>query len=534
MKDGKIAKSPYGMVSTASPYATDAGALMLEKGGNAVDAAVAAAFCLGVTEPQASGLGGQSMALLHIGNKEKKTIAIDGSSRAPYSIDPWDLPKKPYKKGIRAATIPSTPAALGYILDKYGTMTLEDVLKPSVEAAGKGYILSRLQNMLLARENKNITDEYARSFFYRGNEPMETGSRIYQKDLSVTLKSMACSGWEDFYLGKTAAKLIEDMKNRGGLIRREDLMRIPIPLEKEPIKGSFYGFELETFPPPGAGRAFFQILNTLEKFGPGEVELNSETYYQILVLAFHGALMNREQFPVHPELFHQTDNKWMIEKENGEYVAERIKEALMMPKTTGETTHLSVADKFGNAVGITQSIEKVYGAKTMASNMGFFYNNYMSAYNLKDVMHPYYLLPGAKPFSSVAPTLVYDKSGKAKMMIGSPGSERISTVLSQILSGILAYGKEIEEVIKWPRIHGGSGKRVYIESELITEKLTGIFNQLGFEIVDKGENSFYMGCVQAVMMPDKSGGFFTGAADPRRDGTCKGPEKLELPNKKGR
>lgn len=534
MKEGKVAKSPFGMVSTASPYATNAGALMLEMGGNAVDAAVAAAFCLGVTEPQASGLGGQSMALLHIGEKEKKTIAVDGSSRAPYFISLGDFNKKPLKNGIKATTVPSTPAVLGYLLDKYGTLPFEEVLKPAIKTARKGYELSKLQNMLLARENKNITDEYARSFFYKKNEPRQWGSTVFQDDLANILESMANEGWKDFYTGKIGVKLIDDMENRQGLIKKEDLMKIPIPLERKPLKGSYCGFFLETFPPPGAGRALFQILNTLENFGPGNLEVNSKDYYQVMALAFHAALMNREHFPVDPERFHQVDDKWMIQKKNGIYTADRIKEALglnvydeiKMPKTSGETTHLSVADKHGNAVGITQSIEKVYGAKTMAANLGFFYNNYMSAFNVKDVMHPYYLLPGAKPYSSVAPTLVKDKAGKAQMIIGSPGSERISTVLSQILSGVLAYGKDIEDVIAWPRIHAGSGKRAYMESEIITKELIGLFDQLGFEIIDKGDKSFYMGCVQAVLMPKEPEGLFMGAADPRRDGTCKGPEKL--------
>ncbi len=142
--------SPFGMVATGSPAATEAGVSILKKGGNAVDAAVSAAFCLGVTEPQASGLGGQSMAILHLADVGK-TIAIDGSSRAPLGISPTNIPKKPLVLGLSASTLPSTPAVLGYLLDTYGTMSLPEVLQPAIERARDGFPISSLQHRLIVR-----------------------------------------------------------------------------------------------------------------------------------------------------------------------------------------------------------------------------------------------------------------------------------------------------------------------------------------------------------------------------------------------
>ncbi len=532
----RTAKSLYGMVSTSSGIATRAGVRMLEKGGNAVDAAVASAFCLGVTEPQASGLGGQSMVLLYLYNNGKPlTIALDGSSRAPFAINPNSLPKRQIKVGVRASTVPSTPATLGYLLETYGTLPLEEVLKPSILAAKYGFNISALQRKLLDDEKKRLKeDDTIRSVFFKNGKLLKAGDIAYQPQLAACLEEMAREGWRDFYLGNIGEHIVIDMKRRRGLISRADLNQIPLPVERRALNGSYRGHKVVTFPPPGAGRALVQVLNILERFDPEKLFSDTTLYYLLLAMSFRAALVKRERLPIDPTLYPQLGDKWMVDKDCASHISMRIKELLSyvgyqqieLPPTSGETTHLSAADSFGNIVGITQSIELLFGAKTMSPDLGFFYNNYMSAFDYKNMMHPNYLIPGGRPYSSVAPTIIFRKNGKPYLILGSPGSERISTTLAQVITRVIDGGQSLYKAIDAPRLHAGSSGNATIEKRGWQPELVEMLNRVGFQVSSRGAYSFYLGSVQAVELPEAEGDNFIGVCDPRRDGNACGPNSL--------
>ena len=527
-------KSPYVMVSTASLLATEAGVTILEKGGNAIDAAVAAAFCLCVTEPQASGIGGQSMFLIHL--KGGKTFALDGSSRAPFAVVPGHFSHHhPLKLGVTATTVPSTPAALGYALETYGSLPLKDVLQPAINAAKKGFKVTALQHSLLSQAGDVLLkDELAKSLLFEEGQPLRAGQFLKQPQLAALLERMASAGWRDFYTGEIAEKILVEMQKRGGLITRADLSQIPIPIERKPLISSYRDMEVATFPPPGAGRALVQILNTLEHFEPEELVPEAPDTSVILALAFRAALTNREKSPMDPDIYPQTQEKNMLDKVYAQKIAQRIKKLMGYcpsplyppPKTAGETTHLSVADGYGNSVGITQSIELVFGSKTMAEELGFFYNNYMSAFDYKDMMHPSYLLPGGRPWSSVAPTLLL-KEGKGKFLLGSPGSERISTSLAQVISRLVDFGQDLAQAVEAPRLHAGSSGTVLIEKKRFAPEVLDALSQTGFHVKKRGAYSFYLGCVQAVAFPSATEKMFYGVSDPRRDGNAQGPKSID-------
>lgn len=530
-KKVKAALSKYGMVSTASKKATEAGVKMLEKGGSAVDAAVASAFCLSVTEPQASGLGGQSMILLYQGDSGH-AVCLDGSSRAPFSIKTKRLPSEPLKEGIISTTVPSTPAVLCYFLETYGTLSLEQVLEPAVEAARKGYKLTSLQHRLLEQESSRLKkDPQVLKNFFQNGHGLRAGQLVKQPELADCLERMAAAGWHDFYQGEIAKKIVADMEQRGGLISHLDLCRIPLPVERPPLEGSYRGEKLLTYPPPGAGRALVQILNILENFSAEELAPGSASACIILALAFRASLRTRQRIPVDPNLYLQMPNKLMLDKDYAREIAGQMKHFIdstmpshfVPPKTSGETTHLSVADSAGNVVGITQSIELVFGSKTTAQGLGFFYNNYMSAFNYQDITHPYYLLPGAKPWSTVAPTLIFEDD-RPRLILGSPGSERISTSLAQVISRIFDAGQGLAEAIDGPRLHSSSGGKVQIEMERFSSEAVEALEGAGFKITKRGAYSFYLGCVQGVKLPLFPEEPFEGVSDPRRDGTAQGPK----------
>ncbi|TCT12873.1 gamma-glutamyltranspeptidase/glutathione hydrolase [Natranaerovirga pectinivora] len=526
-------KSPLGMVSTASTYATEAGVQMLEKGGNAIDAAVAAAFCLGVTEPQASGLGGQSMALVYFA-EENRVFALDGSSRAPFSIQPSKNPQKPVNVGIKSTTVPSTPATLGYMHEKYGKLPFETVIEPAISAAKNGFVVSSLLYKLLKKNEKTLAkDSLIVKNFFTNNKVLKKGNIIRQPELAECMMQMSRAGWMDFYIGKIGNDIIKDMETRQGLINAADLSQIPFPVEREVLSGSYRGYDIFTFPPPGAGRVLVQLLNILENF-PSEY-LNPETPIGAIIfaLAFRFALTDRQKMPIHPDFYLQSVNKYMSDKAYAKDLAQRIyeigkfslQEDFTPPPLSGETTHLSVVDKEGNAVGITQSIELVFGSKTMADGLGFFYNNYLSAFEYKNMTHPYYLLPGGKPWSSVAPTLIFE-NGKPRYLLGSPGSARISTALTQVISRLIDNNEDMATAIAAPRFHSSHTGKLIIEQDRFDKEVIDALKQTGFEINRKDSYSFYLGCVQGVQVPINNEKDFLGVADLRRDGSAKGPNDL--------
>lgn len=523
-----VATSRHGMVATGSPSATDAGVRMLARGGNAVDAAVAAAFCLGVTEPQASGLGGQSMVLLHFGDTGK-TVAIDGSSRAPLGFSPTGIPKKPLVRGLSASTLPSTPAVLGYLMDNYGTMSLATVLEPAIAAAAKGFPLSSLQHRLIVRESKELLKDPTLTLrFFKNGRPLRAREFLVQPELSACLEEMAREGWEDFYRGEIAEKILEDMDKRGGLLTRVDLNRIPVPIERPVLKGRYRNYRIRTFPPPGSGRALVAIMNILENFSPAELNPDTPGGATVLALSFWRALSDRDRMPFDPDIFFQAKEKPMLGEKYASKIARQIR--MVTPvgyrEMEGETTHLSVTDAVGNAVAITQSIELIFGSKRVASGLGFFYNNYMSTFNYKDVVHPHYLLPGAAPWSSVAPTMVF-RGKKPFLVLGSPGSERITTTIAQVISRLVDGGEALSRAVGGPRLHATREGRVHIESPRFLPETLDALKEAGLKVRKRGSYSFFLGSVQAVQYPARPGDPFTGVADPRRDGTAKGPENIE-------
>ncbi|MGB2809067.1 MAG: gamma-glutamyltransferase, partial [Sedimentisphaerales bacterium] len=262
----RLSISKEGMIATQHYLATEAGSRILANGGNAIDAAVAAAFALGVCEPAASGLGGQTMMLIHLAGKQR-TFALDGSSRAPNRTSLKALPKEVRLRGYKATTVPSTPAVLDYVLKHYGTMKLEQVIEPAVEYAKNGYPVSELQCRLLKRVRNQIKRTSTSNIYLKnGKRIYRVGERFHQPILAATLERLATFGINDFYNGRIAKLIHLDMKKNDGLIRDDDLAQIPLPIERRPVTCHFDGMRIFTFPPPGAGRTLIEMFNIISNF----------------------------------------------------------------------------------------------------------------------------------------------------------------------------------------------------------------------------------------------------------------------------
>lgn len=512
----RVSASKEGMVSTAHFRATEVGAKILGQGGNAVDAAVASAFALGVCEPQASGLGGQTMMLVYL-SEEDRVIALDGSSRAPNRALREDFGRQSLRlHGHRASTVPSTPATLGYVLKHYGTMSLADVLAPAIALAEKGYEITELQRRLQKRELKNFAKGNAGPLFLRnGQRPYSVGHIFRQPILAETLKRLSKQGIEDFYTGQIGEMIHNDMEANNGLIQKEDLALIPYPIERETITGRLGNMMVHTMPPPGAGRTLIEMINLIKKFPVKDRNPDTPDGALLLTEIIRRTQLDRRDRPFEPNFYPQVQDRRMLSNEYARVVSKQIQSRI---KSKGDTTHLSVMDKNSNVVALTQSIERVFGAKVASHDLGFLYNNYMSAFEYEDITHPYYLRPNGVPWASVAPTIIF-RQKKPWLAIGSPGSDRITSTILQVL--IRLSQQSPFNAVASPRIHCTYEGTVSMEAAYMRDDIPNTLRSRGFKIDIREPMSFYLGCVQMVLSENNQ---FIGVADPRRDGAAQGPK----------
>jgi gamma-glutamyltranspeptidase / glutathione hydrolase len=531
--DGKASISGNGMVATAASEATEAGVEMLRHGGNAVDAAVAAAFALGVCESQASGLGGQTMMLIFNG---EKVIALDGSSRAPSLAHVRSIYRNDRSKGYRATTVPSTPAALGYVHRRYGKLRWEEILEPSIHLAQDGCIISELQHRLQERELKNFHNVDSKSgcrYFLKDGIPYDAGERFKQADLAEVLKKISQKGIEEFYSGSIAKVIDADMRENGGLLRFDDLALIPWPIIRKPLKRKFRNTTLYTMPLPGAGRTLLFTLLMLDQL-PKDFLLDLEKQYKkyhLIAEVLRYAFMKRSDRPFEPNFYPQLakEEKNMLLRSYARKVIRGILKDVdrsilpfipMENELSGDTTHLSVTDGDGLSVSLTQSIERVYGCKAAADGMGFLYNNYLMDFDYTAPEHPFYLRPNAVPWATVAPSMVFLEN-KPWITMGSPGSERIISTLAQFLIHVVDRQYSIDKAVAAPRLHCSLGGKISIEAPRFDPELLNFFKRKGYKIDSLEPYAFYLGCIQAVLKRQTGPGF-QGVADLRRDGTAKG------------
>ena len=513
----RVAVSKRGMVSTAHYGATEAGVRMLERGGNAMDAAVAAALALGVCEPAASGLGGQTMMLVHAA-EAGRTVALDGSSRAPNRavLEVFDNRRKQVRRGYRASTVPSSLATYHYALTHFGKLKWHEVFEPAIELAQDGYEVSLLQSRLNRRERKYLKAHSGAQFFLRDGKAYLPGQVFRQSVLARTLRRIADQGVEEFYTGETADLIEHDMETNGGLIRKDDLAQIPHTIERRPLTGHIDSSRVFTMPPPGAGRTLIEMMNVYQQLPPSKADLDTPHGAVLFAEIIRRAFIDRQDRPFDPNFYSQVSSKEMLKVEYSKKVAKQITKRVL---SHGETTHLSVMDGEGNVVALTQSIENVYGSCCASPELGFLYNNYMNAFDYEDVSHPYYMRPNAVPWASVAPTIVF-RGRKPWLAIGSPGSERIAPSLLQVL--IRLRSSTPLAAVDAPRMHCSLDGKVSLEASRMRNDIPEELRKHGFEVVLREPYSFYLGCVQMVLRDHKSGEL-TGVADPRRDGAAAGP-----------
>jgi gamma-glutamyltranspeptidase/glutathione hydrolase len=487
------------MAATAFPAATQAALETFRAGGNAIDAAAAAAWAMAVCDASGSGLGGQTIVLIRTASGA--LLVVDGHSRAPAAVSQKLVRRRHQRRGHRACTVPTTPAALGYIQKSHGRLPAAQVFAPAIRLATEGYAITRLQAHQLKMCLAHLRDSpaMARLFLRDGRRPYRAGQTFRQPALAATLRRLSTEGIEDFYRGAIARAIVEDMRRNGGLIIEEDLASAAVPAVREPCRSEYRGYRVVSPAPPAGGLQILFGLSMLQQVAAPDLTAGADRWYEIMAEITRIIFRERDRWAVHPRDLTPSFLRWFLSEER----AREHVEALIKPAPAAHT-------------------------KAANAELGFLYNNYL--YTCPRHEHPYQLESRCLPQSNAAPTLVLDREGKPGrgssreprpvLVLGAAGSRRIASSILQVISSVLDRGLALNDAVDQPRVHALARGKVFVEDRALTDSLRGRLARRFDSVSTKSYPSWYMGSLQAIAFaPD---GTMTGAADPRRDGAAEG------------
>ncbi len=467
-----------GLVVSAEVYASSAGKQILEQGGNAVDAAVAVQFALAVTLPRAGNIGGGGFMVIRL--NDGTTNALDFREVGPLAstrnmfIRDGKFDPELSQLGILASGVPGAVDGMVTAHKRYGRLSWEAVLQPAIELAYKGYYLSYMQARELNNSAKTLSKfEGSRKYFTKENgEPFKEGELFVQKDLANTLEQIMKFGRDGFYSGPVADAIVDEMKSQGGIITHQDLKNYRSKW-RTPVSVSFKGYDLTIMPPPSSGSiAVAQILSMMEDYDLEGMGHNSADYVHLLAESMRRAFADRSFYLGDPdfwevpqdELISKAYNKARMESFNMDKVTPST--SLEHGKTKGykepdQTTHFSVIDKDGNAVGVTTTLNGSFGSHVAVNGAGFLLNNEMDDFSAQPSEPNMFGLiggeanaieKGKRMLSSMTPTIV-SKDGKPRMILGAAGGPRIITATLQTFLNGAVFGMNAQRAVTAPRIH---------------------------------------------------------------------------------
>ncbi len=467
-----------GLVVSAEVYASSAGKQILEQGGNAVDAAVAVQFALAVTLPRAGNIGGGGFMMIRL--SDGTTKALDFREIAPLRatadmyIRDGEFQPELSQQGILASGVPGVVDGMITAHKRYGRLPLDVVLQPALELAKNGYYLSYSQ----AQDMNNHASRFAKyegssKYFLKANkEPFQEGELFVQKDLAMVIEQIIQFGRDGFYSGPVADAIVNEMKSQNGIISHKDLQNYRSKW-RDPIKVKFHEYELAIMPPPSSGSiAVAQILSMIEDYDLKAMGHNSADYVHLLAEAMRRAFADRSFYLGDPD-FWEIPQDELISKA---YNSSRM-ESFSMDKVTpssslkhgetkgykepDQTTHFSVIDKDGNAVGVTTTLNGSFGSHVAVTGAGFLLNNEMDDFSAQPgVPNMFGLIggeanaieKGKRMLSSMTPTIV-SKNGKPSMILGAAGGPRIITATLQTFLNMGVFGMNAQQAVSAPRIH---------------------------------------------------------------------------------
>jgi gamma-glutamyltranspeptidase / glutathione hydrolase len=483
-------RARHGMVVSVHELASRAGVEIMQAGGNAIDAAVATGFALAVVHPPAGNLGGGGFMLVRMADGTLHFLDYREKAPAAAKADMYldaqgNVIEGASEYGYKAIGVPGSVAGMVYAEQKYGKLTLRQVMAPAIRLAREGYVLSWDQARDFQYDPYLSKFAESRRVFQRDGNYYQPGEVFRQPDLARTLERIAAKP-DDFYHGALARELAAALQKGGGLITADDLARYEVK-EREPVRGTYRGYEIISAPPPSSGgTVLIESLNILEGYDIGKLGERSAQSIHFTTEAFRRAFFDRAEFMGDPD-FSKIPVAQLIDKKYAAAWRESIdadhasaSKQLKRPAIFSEleqyaaahpppsanhesphTTHYSVVDAEGNAVAVTTTINDWFGSRVTADGLGFLLNDEMDDFSAKPgVPNSDGLIqgaanaigPGKRPLSSMTPTIVL-RDGKTFLVLGSPGSSKIITTVANVLVGVVDYGMNIQEAVDAPRFH---------------------------------------------------------------------------------
>ena len=478
----------HAMVVSIHPEASKAGVEILQKGGNAVDAAVATGFALAVVHPAAGNLGGGGFMLIRMADGavhflDYREKAPKAATRTMYLDAQGNIIPDASLIGYKAIGVPGSVAGMVYAQQHFGKLPLRTVMEPAITLARDGVRLSYEEAQSMHQKELALFPETKR-IFQRDGKYYQPGEIFRQPELARTLESIAAKP-DDFYKGAMAQEIAAAIQSGGGLITAQDLAEYQVK-DRQPIRGTYRGYEVIGAPPPSSGGiTMVEALNILEGYDLGKMGNRSADAIHVTVEAFRRAFYDRAEFLGDPD-FSQLPVAQLIDKKYAEAWRQSLQmskasdsKELQRPSGFGDldrqaaghapyvgpekhnTTHYSVVDAQGNAVSVTTTLNDSFGSRVTAGKLGFLLNDEMDDFTSKPGVPNLYgliqseansIAPGKRPLSAMSPTIV-TKDGKLFLVLGSPGGPRIITTVANILMGVIDYGLDIQQAVDAPRFH---------------------------------------------------------------------------------
>ncbi len=536
-------RAANGMVASASRLASEVGAETLEKGGNAVDAAIATAFALAVTWPTAGNIGGGGF-MVYYGDdghtttfdfREKAALA---ATETMYLGMDGEVANNSNHAGPLAVGVPGTVAGMWKAHQELGSLPWSELVAPAVALARDGIPITYALQSGFAR-NEPRFQQYPSSmakFFKADGSHYALGETWYQPDLAHTLELIQEHGKDGFYAGENAQRLAGFLQDMGGIITEEDLARYEA-VEREPIRGNYRGYEIVSMPPPSSGGvAMVEMLNILEGYDLAAMGHNSADYLHVLTEAMRRAYADRAEHLGDPDFNESLPIDRLTSKEYAAtlrasidmaHKSESSESEFAQVYESEETTHFSVADSEGNMVSVTYTLEYGYGSAIVVEGGGYLLNNELGDFNAIPGLTnrfgtigtpPNLVAPEKRPLSSMTPTIV-GQNGKPLFAIGSPGGRTIINTTMQVILNVIDHGYNIAEAIEAGRIHHQWLPDITsMEDNAFSADTLRLYQAKGHEIRERGSQGAAMGVYY-----DREEGLFLGGSDSRRgDGAAVG------------
>lgn len=465
-----------GMVVSAQHLATEVGVDVLKRGGNAVDAAVAVGYALAVAYPAAGNLGGGGFMTIQLADGRKtfldfRETAPKGATANMYLDKDGNVIKGISTKGHLAVGVPGSVSGMEYAREKYGTMKRAELLAPAIQLAEQGFVLDQGDIDLLRTATNDFKDDPASSAILLNNgQPFNVGDRLVQSELAKTLREISGKGTDGFYKGWVGSAIVASSQAGKGLLTQDDLDNYKTR-ELAPVECDYRGYHVVSAPPPSSGGIIIcEILNVLEGYSLKELGYHSAQAVHVQIEAMRHAYVDRNSYLGDPDFVKNPLDRLLdkgyaakiraVIDPNKAGISKDIKPGVA-PHEGSNTTHYSIADKDGNAVSVTYTLNDWFGAKVTVAKTGVLLNDEMDDFTAKVGVPNLYglvqgeansIAPGKRPLSSMSPTIV-TKDGKTVMVVGTPGGSRIITAVLQTMINAIDYGMNGQEAVDMPRIH---------------------------------------------------------------------------------